>query len=417
MTVPEGAWRRAAQLLREDGRRLRLWQESKFGYRPLFWFVDPAWICVALHRCAHAFFLKRRQKSARLCMQLNSVLTGADLHPACDLGGGLLIPSPCGVNISAKAGANLTVLALGGIGGSVRDRDIGAGVGLPVLGPDVVLNWFSAVQGSVRIGDRVEIGPGAAAVVDVPPDSFVWSVRTPLVESRAEEAPPPIAKISDPPCRHLSFKATRADFIADVDRLRREFMAYMPDAGVPPSRLSAMTTNSLMALAVHRLAHWFYANEFCLPAKLLARLNYFFHKVTIPESACVGPGLLMPHLAGCILHGRAGKNLTFYADGLSTSEESAFLAPRGAAPQIGDDVLFAGNAGAFGPINIGSGAQLGPKAQAIEDLAPRHRVWNRLAHGSVVTSSAGAFAPEPTGDGSPEFQRLARNGAAVAHGS
>jgi serine O-acetyltransferase len=108
--------------LRQDARRLRRYQLGKFGYVPLTWFLDPGWTCVWLHRISHLLLARRWNRGARLLMQMNSLITGADIQPASDLGGGLLIPSPCGVNISAKAGENLAMLPLAGIGGSIRAR-------------------------------------------------------------------------------------------------------------------------------------------------------------------------------------------------------------------------------------------------------------------------------------------------------
>ena len=67
--------------MRQDARRPRRDQEGKFRYAPLTWFVDPGWVCVLLHRLAYLLCQRGWTRSARLLMQANSLLTGADIQP------------------------------------------------------------------------------------------------------------------------------------------------------------------------------------------------------------------------------------------------------------------------------------------------------------------------------------------------
>ena len=387
--------------LRKDARRFRRYQRGKFGYAPVIWFVDPGWVCVLLHRLSHFFWFRGWMRSARLLMQTNSLLTGADIQPQSNLGGGLLIPSPCGVNISAKIGENLTAMALTGVGGSVRDADVGAGIGLPLIGRDVVVNWFTGVQGSITVGDAVVFGPGVGAVVDVAAGTHMWLALPPRIGERRPELE--AFHLPLPDCDHANWPRTWSDFRADVERYRAELSAYAPPGSKPAPRLSAALTNPLLALIVYRLSHWLHLNGYRRWALLLSQSNVLMHKLTIPPCACLGGGVLMPHLGGCVFHGTAGERLTFYAGSLCTSFGGAFSASREAAPLLGDDVLVAGHAGAFGPITVGGGAQVAPKAQLLRDLEARHGFWDRSGRGS-------ANAPDESpscdfGDASAEARR------------
>lgn len=116
---------------------------------------------------------------------------------------------------------------------------------------------------------------------------------------------------------------------------------------------------------------------------LLCQSNILLHKLTIPPSACLGGGVLMPHLGGTLFHGRAGAGLTQYAGSVCTCRGSALATPPEAAPLLGKDVLLAGHAGAFGPITVGDGAQFGPKAQLAIDLGEGCQVWDPLGRGSA----------------------------------
>ncbi len=380
--MPEGAtWRDMLDRLRADARRLRRYQHGKFGYLPLTWFLDPGWVCVSLHRLSHLLWLRGWTRGARLMMQANSLLTGADIHPASDVRGGLLIPSPCGVNISGRAGENLAVLPLSGIGGSVRDDDVGAGIGLPLVGRDVTVNWFTGVQGSITVGDGVVFGPGVGAVVGVATGKHMSLRLVPREEERpAESEPPPHAPVA---CLHAHWRQTRADMRADVDRYLAEMSAYAPAGRKPPPRISAILANPLLALTAYRLSHWLHLNGRRRIAMLLCQSNILLHKLTIPPSACLGGGVLMPHLGGTLFHGRAGAGLTQYAGSVCTCRGSALATPPEAAPFLGKDVLLAGHAGAFGPITVGDGAQFGPKAQLAIDLGEGCQVWDPLGRGSA----------------------------------
>jgi serine O-acetyltransferase len=137
-----------------------------------------ALLCVRLYRMANHHHRRRRNVLARFFWQLNVLLTGADISPCSDLGDGLVITSPAGVSIAGKAGRNLTVMPLAGMGSEIgRREDIGPGPGLPLLGDDVVLGALSGVLGPVRIGDRVQVEPGAAVLLDVPDDTRVEGPR------------------------------------------------------------------------------------------------------------------------------------------------------------------------------------------------------------------------------------------------
>ncbi len=444
-------WRETLARSRQDARRLRRYQLGKFGYAPLTWFLDPGWVCVSLHRFSHWLWGRGWTRAARLLMQWNSLITGADIQPASDLGGGLLIPSPCGVNISAKAGENLAMLPLAGVGGSIRDRDVGAGIGLPLVGRDVTVNWFTGVQGSITVGDGVVFGPSVGAVVSVATGKHM-SLRLPPREAVREEfggtgrgassgvldgtdngtagnatsetapgetgpgetapgetapgetAPGETAtdaagtadqprtiesSRATPPCGHARWRQIRADLRGDVDRYLAELSSYAPPGAKPPPRLSAVLTNPLLALRVYRVSHWLHLNGWRRCALLLCQTNILLHKLTIPPAACLGFGVLMPHLGGTVFHGRAGNRLTLYAGSLCTCLDGALDAAPATAPHLGDDVLVAGHAGAFGPITIGDGAQFGPKAQLMDDLDAGAQVWDPLARGS-------AHAPDET---------------------
>ncbi len=162
-------WAQTRERLRADRDRLRQMSEPALAGGSVY--LQPAFICVLLHRLSHHNHRRGHHRLARLWWHLNTFLTGADISAPADLGPGLLIQHPMGVSISGRAGRNLTVMACAGLGSELgRREDVGAGPGLPVLGDDVWIEPHSGVMGPVRVGHRVRIGAGMPVAQDVPDD-------------------------------------------------------------------------------------------------------------------------------------------------------------------------------------------------------------------------------------------------------
>jgi serine O-acetyltransferase len=122
---------------------------------------------------------------ARLFWHLNLLLTGCDIAPLSNVGGGLVIHFPLAVALIGTVGSNCTIEGHGGIGGGTRRRhDAGAGPGLPVIGDDLLLSWGALVMGPIRVGNRVSIGHGAIVTTDLPDDTVVPDRQLVLLRDR-----------------------------------------------------------------------------------------------------------------------------------------------------------------------------------------------------------------------------------------
>jgi serine acetyltransferase len=169
MTEEPLTWKMTKSRLHEDKRRLVQMLAYEPPNRSIY--LHPSLICVVLYRVSHSFHRRGRTLLARLIAHLNEVLTGADISPAAELDGGLVILSPPGTAIFGKAGRNLTVMPCSGLGGEIgRHEDVGAGPGLPVVGDDVVLEPHCGVLGPVRVGSRVRVRAGVMVTRDIPDD-------------------------------------------------------------------------------------------------------------------------------------------------------------------------------------------------------------------------------------------------------
>lgn len=160
--------------LRADRARLRTWLGSHHQRQPRCLLFESRYLCVWLQRWAHWLHQGGHPGLARLIYHFNLVLTGADLPPRSDIGGGWLVTAPVALTVCGNAGRNFTVGALAGLGGEMSGSDDrGAGPGLPVLGDDVTIGTHAGVLGAVCIGNNVSIAPGCVVRKDVADDSVV----------------------------------------------------------------------------------------------------------------------------------------------------------------------------------------------------------------------------------------------------
>jgi serine O-acetyltransferase len=92
-----------------------------------------------------------------------SIVTGAEIPLATQIGGGLLILHPNGIVIhpDAVVGPNCLIFQQVTLGG-------GAG-GAPNIGGHVDIGAGAKVLGNVTVGDHAKIGANAVVLKDVPP--------------------------------------------------------------------------------------------------------------------------------------------------------------------------------------------------------------------------------------------------------
>ena len=159
--------------LRWDWERIEAYRSQIGLPTPVTRWVVPSWLAVWCYRWARHHHLRGRGLWGRFWAHLGLWLTGADLPAGVDLGPGLLLTAPAAISLCGRAGRNLTVHALSGLGGELGAADVGAGPGMPWLGDDVTLEPHAGVLGAVRIGDRVRIRSGAIVTEDVPADGVV----------------------------------------------------------------------------------------------------------------------------------------------------------------------------------------------------------------------------------------------------
>jgi serine O-acetyltransferase len=119
------------------------------------------------------------------------------------------------------------------------------------------------------------------------------------------------------------------------------------------------------AMRLHSLSRRLWLSGHHATAELVAAANRIITGVEIPPSAEFGPGFLVMHGHGIVVHAqtRAGAHCTLYQQ-VTIGTRS----PDGRPPTLGDHVTLFPGARILGDIHIGDGAQIAANAVVITDV-------------------------------------------------
>src|SRR5207247_3073342 len=82
----------------------------------------PGPLAIVLYRASHWLWIRGREVAAEILWRINYFLTGADIHPGAEIGGGLRLTHTTGLVIGrgVRIGDNVTILHGVTLGGSAR---------------------------------------------------------------------------------------------------------------------------------------------------------------------------------------------------------------------------------------------------------------------------------------------------------
>lgn len=140
--------------------------------QPFLWFKGFA--SIQAQRVAHWLWINGRKQLARHFQSRVTELFNVDIHPASQLGAGLMLDHATGIVIGETAfvGEDCTILqgaTLGGTGKESGDRH-------PKLGNGVLISVGANVLGNIMVGDRARVAAGSVVLKPVPADCTVAGV-------------------------------------------------------------------------------------------------------------------------------------------------------------------------------------------------------------------------------------------------
>ena len=139
------------------------------------------------HRIAHWLWGQGRHTLALFFQSQISVGLGVDIHPAAQIGRGILIDHATGIVIGETAVVEddvsiLHAVTLGGSGKATGDRH-------PKVRHGVLLGAGCSVIGNIEIGAEAKVGAGSVVLEDVPAHVTVAGVPARVVGTPQEETP------------------------------------------------------------------------------------------------------------------------------------------------------------------------------------------------------------------------------------
>ena len=146
----------------------------------------PGPLALVLYRASHKLWVSGHPALAEGVWRLNLQITGADIHPAAEIGGGLRLTHTSGLVIGkgARLGSDMNVLHGVTIGGSgKRWFDPSFEDGLPEIGDGTEIWAGAKVLGAVKVGRRCHIGANAVVTRDLA-DGASYTVGQPVRELR-----------------------------------------------------------------------------------------------------------------------------------------------------------------------------------------------------------------------------------------
>ena len=169
------------ELMKEDMRCVKDRDPAAKSWTEVF-FCYPGLHAVWYYRVAHWFYKKGRKTFARYISTVGRFRTGADIHPAAEIGRRLFIDHAQGVVVGETTviGNDVTMYQGATLGGTGKET----GKRHPTIGDHVMISSGASVLGPVKIGDHVRVGAGAVVLSDVPAYATVVGVPGHVVRMR-----------------------------------------------------------------------------------------------------------------------------------------------------------------------------------------------------------------------------------------
>ena len=169
-------------------------------------------------------------------------------------------------------------------------------------------------------------------------------------------------------CRgqHQTFSNLRQCVASDIERYLTKSPENRKLGRSLKYKVSAFLRPELLCLFMYRIAHYLWANNWRSLAAIIAKLNFLLHKVCLPASSCIGPGVRLSHPAGVVFCGIAGSRLTLF--GMAMCIEKISDTDSADCLTLGDDVTIGAHAVIIGRLRIGDRAKVAPFSSVRTDV-------------------------------------------------
>ncbi len=162
--------------------------------------------------------------------------------------------------------------------------------------------------------------------------------------------------------------------------IKTDILRYGDENGINTAsffkKVSIFFTPSVMALAIHRTAHYFYVKNLRIIARFFWTINVFLFAVDIAPPTSIGEYCYFPHPVGCVIFAKIGHRATLFAQvGIGGGRGDEDIGAGKGIPILGDNVTVGNKASVLGSIRVGDGAFIGAASLVIKDVPPHAVVY------------------------------------------
>ena len=128
------------------------------------------------------------------------------------------------------------------------------------------------------------------------------------------------------------------------------------------------------AIMAHRVAGWFWYNDFRVLGRMVSQMGRFLTGIEIHPAARIGKRFFVDHGMGVVVGETAeiGDDVTLYHDvtlgGVSPAVDSDSQRDQKRHPTLEDGVIVGSGAQILGPITVGKGARIGANSVVTKDV-------------------------------------------------
>lgn len=157
--------------------------------------------------------------------------------------------------------------------------------------------------------------------------------------------------------------------------------------------LRVLLMDGTMATLLFRLSQWLAKAHLGIFSFILVKLNSFFTNATIGHGAQIGPGFVILHSTGVVIHKsvRAGRDLII-------EHEVTLGCAHRQAPILGSNIYIGAGAKIIGGARVGNNVKIGANAVVVKDIPDGATAVGVPARVIKFRQESTALARSPAGE-------------------